>query len=29
MQDCRLLVADAAEIAAKSRLQAKQLWQRF
>jgi putative selenium metabolism protein SsnA len=29
MQDRRLLVADAAEIAAKSRLQAAQLWQRF
>ena len=29
MQDRRLLVADSAEIAAKSRLQAAQLWQRF
>jgi putative selenium metabolism protein SsnA len=29
MQNRRLLVADAAEIAAKSRLQAAQLWQRF
>lgn len=29
MQDRRLLVADAAEIAAKSRVQAAQLWQRF
>lgn len=29
MQDRRLLVADAAEIAAKARVQAEQLWQRF